>query len=244
MLANDVSAKANRVLSFGPTDVAAVVELRVVAVVRHEVVLGAKHGEGRCTPLGIGDIKLRPASFKIAGAVDSGNAEDVSSLFLRDVKLLGVGHHPRHTENRIHHESRGGNEAARYTETDGVSVSRALVADKAADFGPPNGAENLGIQGIVLGQSKMAAHPELFGRNPVDLGITGKAVESHVRRAEVVVIGHVLAGAGKIRRGHHLRQLCGGRADATGGNHVGAVAGCIRLGREAGGIIIKRCGIA
>ena len=204
MLANNVGAEANRVLSFDPTDVSAIVELGVVAIIRHEVVLRAEESEGRqIARIAAADIKLRPASFKIARAVDSRNAEDIGSLFLRNVKLLGVGDHPCHTENRVHDENRGGNIAAGHAKADGVSVSSALVADETADLRSPDGAENLRINGIVLCQTKMAVYPEFLGGVPVNLGVGREAVEQDVRRAEVVVIGHILAGAGKIRRGHH-----------------------------------------
>src|SRR3989442_14803617 len=62
----DVGAEADGVPPFDPTDVTAVVELRVVAVIRHEVVLCAEESKGRdrkSTRLNSSHVRISYAVF-------------------------------------------------------------------------------------------------------------------------------------------------------------------------------------
>ena len=70
MLGNDIRAEPKAVTPLDPSGVAAVVELRVVAEIGHEVVLGADHGKAA-------DLELRPATLESPRAVGSRNTQDI-----------------------------------------------------------------------------------------------------------------------------------------------------------------------
>ncbi len=176
----EIAAETDVVFSLDPVQVHHVLILRIVAVVRHEVVVDADGIEAV-------EVHLREAALKLARAVRSGDAQYVQADVFADVRLLGGRSLPCKAEvcvqdevgrERVGAANRG---AVRFS----MPVARiAATPDRPAEqFRAENGRRDVGI----MEETEAPEHVQFAVHVPVDLGIDSVAIETETTGGEVIV---------------------------------------------------------